>query len=455
MSEVTESRPWLILERLVETGDPERLAFYLEGLPPAEAARALAHLERGTCRRLVTLLDPDRAAELLEELPAAQAVGLIEELPAAAAASIVEALPGQEQGDVLGPLPDEDAEAILEAMSPEAASSARRIASYEPDTAGGLMETEALSFRDDCRVQDVLDDLRANAERYADFAVQYAYVVDASSRLDGVLPLRDLLLAAPDRPIRELMIASPRSVQLDDGLEELASFFEETSFLGVPVVDDDGVMAGIVRRSDLAQALGDRERSDHLKTVGIVGGEELRSLPTWLRARRRLGWLSVNVVLNVVAASVIAAHQDTLAAVIALAVFLPIISDMSGCSGTQAVAVTMRELSLGIVRPADLFHVLGKELTVGLVNGTALGSLLAFVAWAWKGNPWLGLVVGVALAFNTMVAVAIGGTVPLLLKRLGRDPALASGPILTTCTDTCGFLAVLGLASVLLPRLTG
>ena len=176
-------------------------------------------------------------------------------------------------------------------------------------------------------------------------------------------------------------------------------------------------------------------------------------MPVGLRARRRLGWLSTNVLLNVLAACVIAAHQDTLEQVIALAVFLPIISDMSGCSGNQAVAVSMRELALGILRPSDAWSVLVKELAVGVVNGLALGLMVGVAAWLWKGNGWLGLVVGGALAINTLFAVALGGSVPLLLKKLNVDPALASGPVLTTLTDMCGFLLVLGSASMVLERL--
>ena len=189
------------------------------------------------------------------------------------------------------------------------------------------------------------------------------------------------------------------------------------------------------------------------QSQGIVGGEELRSMSLGLRSRRRLAWLSVNIVLNVIAASVIAFHQETLEAVIALAVFLPIISDMSGCSGNQAVAVSMRELTLGVTRPRDLLHVLWKETAVGIVNGIALGLLIGIVAYIWKGNVWLGGVVGVALMANTVVAVCIGGSVPLILKGFRLDPALASGPILTTITDMCGFLLVLTLASALMSHL--
>ena len=176
-------------------------------------------------------------------------------------------------------------------------------------------------------------------------------------------------------------------------------------------------------------------------------------MPTFRRARRRLSWLTVNIGLNVLAASVIAAHQDTISAVIALAVFLPILSDMSGCTGNQAVAVSMRELALGLARPSDAFRVWRQELSVGAINGLVLGGLLCGAAYIWKGNVWLGLVVGLAMLLNTLIAVSIGGVVPLVLKKLKFDPALASGPILTTVTDMCGFFLMLTLAGAVLGRL--
>ena len=176
-------------------------------------------------------------------------------------------------------------------------------------------------------------------------------------------------------------------------------------------------------------------------------------MPLLERSWHRLSWLSINIVLNVAAASVIALYQDTIQAAITLAVFLPIISDMSGCSGNQAVAVSLRELTLDLVRPYEVLRVLWQEIGVGIINGTLLGALLGTLAWLWKGNPYLGLVVGGALALNTVLAVALGGAVPLILRHMKKDPALASGPILTTVTDMCGFFLVLSFATALLPRL--
>jgi magnesium transporter len=270
----------------------------------------------------------------------------------------------------------------------------------------------------------------------------------------GVARIRDIIFASPATRLAAILRPA-LAVNVQATLDELEDFFDENSMTAVPVVDDDGIMLGVVRRRAVYDAVAEHAEADHLKSQGIVGGEELRSMPTLVRSRRRLSWLSVNILLNVIAASVIAQFQDVLSAVIILAVFLPIISDMSGCSGNQAVAVSMRELSLGVIKPADFYYVWRKEAVVGLINGIALGLLIAAVAWIWQGNGWLGLVVGAALFVNTLIAVSIGGTVPVILKRLDVDPAVASGPILTTITDMCGFFLLLGTASLMLPLLTG
>jgi magnesium transporter len=250
------------------------------------------------------------------------------------------------------------------------------------------------------------------------------------------------------------MIRSPISVRAELPVEELKEVFDEHHLFGVPVVDAAQRLLGVVLPSAVEEQLSKRAVRQVLGISGIIGGEELRTLPLAVRSGRRLSWLSINIVLNLIAASVIAVYQDTIAAVITLAVFLPIISDMSGCSGNQAVAVSMRELTLGLVKPRELARVLAKESSVGVLNGVALGVLLGGVAFLWQGNPWLGLVVGGALAMNTVLSVSLGGVLPLVLRRVGLDPALVSGPVLTTVTDMCGFFLLLSFATTVLPRLT-
>jgi magnesium transporter len=454
MSDETSASPWEQLSQILESGDPRPLQAFLEHIGPAETARAISRLSQEDRNRLLTLLDPTDAADVIEDVSEAQAVDLIEDLPPEQAAAIVEELPSDLQADLLGQLEDEETEAILRRMPPEGASGVRQLLAYAADTAGGVMVTEYLAYRDDQTVSDVLEDLRCNRERYADYHVQYLYVSDARGALVGVLRMRDLLFPSQSATLRSLMIRDPLQVAVHMRVEQLARFFVEHKFYGVPVVDTEGRLAGVVLPESVEEAMRKRADRQILSLSGIIGGEEFRTMPLAARAGRRLSWLSINIVLNVVAASVIALYQDTLAAVITLAVFLPIISDMSGCSGNQAVAVSMRELTLGLVRPNELLRVLLKESSLGLVNGLALGILLGAAALLWKGNPYLGLVVGSALAANSILSVSLGGLLPLILKRWRLDPALVSGPVLTTVTDMCGFFLLLSFATALLPRLT-
>jgi magnesium transporter len=338
-------------------------------------------------------------------------------------------------------------------MDPVEAADARHLMGYGEDTAGGLMVTEFLAYPDTMTVQDVLDDMRKHAEKYSDYSIQYCFVLDPQGELVGVLPLRDLVLSPAARSVRDVMIKNPLRVRAQASLEELEQFFDRYSFLGTPVVDENDRLIGIVERSAVEQAQEARSHRTFLRFSGIVGGEELRNMSLRSRAPRRLSWLSVNILLNVIAASVIAVFQNTLEQVIALAVFLPIVSDMSGCSGSQSVAVSIRELTLGIIRPRDFLRVFWKEAQMGIINGIILGIMLGIVAILWKGNPWLGLVVGGGLAANTLFAVCLGGLIPLLLRHFRLDPALVSSPLLTTFTDMMGFFLVLGFATLALAHL--
>lgn len=448
-----ERKPWQKMIDLVREESGAGLEAYVESLSSADTAWALEHLDEGERRQVLTALTAEAAAEVIEEVPDAQSAELLDALDVADAAAILNVLPSDDQTDLIGDLEAPRAEAVLAAMDPEEAKDVRLLGKYSPDVAGGLMITEFLSFSERHTIGTVLDDLRRNAARYSDYDVQYVYITSGAGRLVGVLRLRDIVLAEAGLPVTEVMLTEPLSVPVDAPLESLADFFREHAFFGVPVVAEDGRLVGIVKRAAIRDAVTEHEVEDHLKQLGIVGGEELRSMSTWVRSRRRLSWLSVNILLNIAAASVIALYQDTLAQVIALAVFLPIISDMSGCSGNQAVAVSMRELSLGVVKPFEVLHVAFKEGMVGGINGLVLGGLIALAGLFYTGNPYLGAVVGAALAINTVVAVLIGGTVPLLLRGRGLDPALASGPILTTVTDMCGFFLTLSMASMLLEAL--
>ncbi|MCB1229782.1 MAG: magnesium transporter [Verrucomicrobiae bacterium] len=447
-------RPWEELIGALEADDAAKIAELVDALTSEEARRAFSRLSSDDQQRVVAALSPEQAAELLESLPEAQAVDLLGEMDPETAADIVEQLPDNIGADLLQEMDEVDSEAVLaELDDADEADHLRELTGYPWDSAGGLMTEAFAAFSVTHSVGQVLQELSENAEDYSDLDVQYVYAVSDLGELRGVLRLRDLVLTPRLRKIEDIMIKEPASVQALDDLPKLVGIFNERDYLGLPVLNEAGIIQGVISREAVNDAAAEHLAEDYLHASGIVGGEELRSMPMKDRALRRLSWLAPNIILNLVAASVIAMYEDTIQAVIALAVFLPIVSDMSGCSGNQAVAVSIRELTLGLIRPSEFIRVVWKEGILGLINGLVLGILLGSIAAIWKSNVWLGLVIGSALWLNTILSVLLGGLVPLLLKRFKIDPALASGPILTTCTDMCGFFLVLNLASVVLAKL--
>lgn len=448
-----ERRPWERLLETAEAGNAEALAARLDAFDEDDLVHALARLDPSERATVLAALPAEHAAYLLEALPDHHAAEAIEELPPGEAAEILEALASDDRADIVAQLDPAATDAILSEAEPKTAESLREILRYPAESAGGRMVTEYVAVPAATTARELVSHLQENADRYADYTVQYVYALGADGTLLGVLPLRDLLLARPDQSVASRMIVDPVSVPASLPMDDVFDLFDHFGFLGIPVVDEGGRMVGVLLRQDVDEARIEDAQADELKARGIVGGEELRSMPLLHRSGRRLAWLTVNIALNLIAASVIAAYQDTLSAVIVLAVFLPIISDMSGCSGNQAVAVSLRELTLGVLKPTEFLRVWWKEVAVGCLNGVVLGFLIGGVAWLWKGSLALSAVVGGALALNTVVAVSIGGTVPLLLRRFGFDPALASGPILTTVTDMFGFFLALSFATLALSRI--
>jgi magnesium transporter len=447
----TKDTPWKHLERLLEAANEDQLEEYLGSLSTADRIHAFSWLDPDMQAHLMLLVSAATAASIFEDLPESQATALIERIDTNHAADIVEELSSDQGADILANLDHSDAGEILDKMDSGLANSVRQLIGYPDEVAGGLMGMEEYASNVSDTVEDFLQGLSANRLERG-YLPQRLLLVDDDSHLVGSVDIVEILLA--DRSAKLISLQGP-VVPVSDyaNVDELDEYFERYETLGAPVVNADGKLVGRLRRRAVYDRLAQRRQEDQLKLQGIIGGDELRSMPLSTRSRRRLSWLSINIVLNIAAASVIAYFQDTLSAVVALAVFLPIVSDMSGCSGNQAVAVSMRELSLGIAQPRDFLRVWLKEVAVGFLNGLALGILLGLVAYFWLGNALLGVIVAIALGLNTIIAVSIGGTVPLMLKGLRVDPAVASGPVLTTVTDMCGFLLVLGLATLALPWL--
>ncbi len=449
----TEQQETDRLVHLLEQDEDETVVDELSRLNAADAEQLVRTLPAKLRDKTLLALSPETAGAILEEMPddlAAAAVMGMEPEPAAA---MLQEMQSDLEADLLQEVEPSHAEAILAEIDPVDAAAARELLQYDEDSAGGLMQTELIAISETMVAGDVVRQLRDRADEYVQFPASYLYAVDESYKLLGVVSLRALLLCNLSTPIAEIVSREIISAHPLMPGRDLVNLFRHHHYLVIPVVDEQGTLLGIVTQDDAMRFAEENAEEDMLRMSGIVGGDEFRDMPLRRRSGRRLSWLSVNILLNVLAASVIAIYQDTLREVIALAVFLPIISDMSGCSGNQAVAVSIRELSLDRITPRQIFWVLRKEMAVGILNGLVLGLLIGLIAWLWQGNAALGLVVGGALWINTLVAVSIGGLVPLVLHRFHQDPAIASSPILTTLTDMCGFFIVLMTANQFLPLL--
>lgn len=446
---------WECIAALAASGDREALEACLEGLTPGEVARAFSRLDDETLRTVLVYLTPEDAADLIEGLSDAQGSDLVEALPVAEAAAIVDEMESHHRADLLGEMEEDCAEAILRAMDPEEARDARKLLEYHESTAGGIMATEFVIYDQHTSVGEVLDDFRANAEQYSDYGVQYAYVNGEHGTLIGVVRLRDLVLAPAWKTLQDIMIVNPLYVLAEAPLEEVAHFFDRYPFYSVPVTDGEMRMVGVIWRADAEEAVGEGHERNMMSFGGIIGGEELRSMPARERVSRRMVWLGINLPLSMIAAFTLPLFEATVIGFPLILFFIPIIGNLCGCSGNQAVAVSIRELTLGLIQPRDFARVIRKELQVGLVNGAVIGLAIIVVALSMdflRGSqaPLLALFIGAAFFINTVNAVCLGGIVPLVLRKLKLDPALGAPPILTTMTDLLGFFILLALTSLAL-----
>ncbi len=443
-----------ILERLLGHEEPEHVESFVEALPPTETAYVVSRLDDDDQSRLLQQLPPNDAADLLEHFIDEHAADLIEELPTSNAAAIFDQMDSDDQADVLYELDDEDAEAILREMDPQEAEDVRRLVQYGQDVAGGLMITEYLAYRDDQTIEDVLADLRENVAAYQEYPIDYIYVVDHEQVLRGLVNFREIVMRPRTTGLGQVMRRDVDTVGVHDSIDDLEDFFDAHNYYSVPVIDEEGRLVGVVRRAAVEAELGERADKALLKVGGIIAGEELRTMPLYSRSARRLVFLTPNMFLFMVSVSIIAMFEGLIEKVPVLAAFLPVVAGMSGSSGNQAMAVSIRELSLDLVRPADVLRVALKEVAVGAVNGLAIGLLLVVLAWALRGNMALGAIIGASFAIASVLSVVVGGVVPLVLKAMKVDPAMAAGPLVTTIADISAFVIMLTIAALAVAHLT-
>ncbi len=405
------------LERL----RPEAAQAVLRGLPTEEGAQVLIELE------------PKRAARLLARATTDQIIAWVQALVPNSAADLVARLAPERLPDVLAGLQSDHAVAVSELLR------------YPPDSAGGIMDNRFLSAGAEQTVAEGLERLRASPARKS-VDVAYIYVTEETGRLVGVVSLRDLLFASPGRRVGEIMNREVRFLRVTDDQEAITRQIERYRYLGLPVVDEQRRLVGVVRINDALRVAETEATEDMQLMVGLSGEERVHT--PWIAAiARRLPWLGVNLGTALLAATVVSAFEGTITRWTALVVFLPLISAVAGNAGVQALTVIIRGLALGEVVAGDALRILRKELAIGIVNGVSLGLALGAIGYGWKGSVLLGVVAGAAMLLNQLVGVLAGVLIPFGLKWCKIDPATASSIFVTTLTDILGFLVFLGLAA--------
>lgn len=413
---------------------------------PADLADVLAALDGEERLAVVQALPAELSGQALVEMPdEAHAEETLAALDPGQAAEIVEELDDDDAADILREMDPADQERILSTV--EHRAEVDRLLRYEPETAGGRMTTHLVTVADGATVGEALEEIRRQAEEVQDF--YQVFVVDSQRRLVGILPFKDLVVSRPERRVRDFMEPADITVRPDLDQEEVARLMSRYNLPSVGVVDQEGQLLGRVTFDDVIDVVEAEQTEDLLKFGGVSADEELAA--GWTSAvRSRLPWLYLNLLTAFLAAGVVYAFQDTVQRAIALAVWMPVIAGMAGNAGTQALAVTVRRLALGLIPPQLFLRVVGKELLVGLTNGLAIGLVVGAVAALLGEQPMLGLVVFLAMSVNLLVAGFAGAFIPIVLERSGVDPAIASSIFVTTFTDVCGFLLLLGMAGWLL-----
>lgn len=451
MSDVAErEREGLVNElvTLVRDGNLDTFAIRAAELEPADLADVLAALEDDERVTAVQALPAEISSQALIEMPDEEHAGeTLAALDPEQAADIVEELADDDAADILGDLEPAEQERILSGVEDEGRAEVEKLLVYDAESAGGLMTTRLVTVPDTVTVGEALDEVRRQTEEVEDF--YEVFVVDARRRLAGVLSFRALAINPPWRPVREIIEPPVVTVGPEEDQEEVAKVMARYNLASIPVVDQNGQLLGCVTFDDVSDVVEAENTEDILRFGGVSAGEELKG--TWQAAvKSRLPWLILNLATAFVAGAVVLSRQDVISRIVLLAAYMPIVAGMGGNAGTQALAVTVRGLAIGVIPRDQAFGVIAKEMTAGLINGLAIGIIVCVVALTLGHGAKLGLVVFLAMSVNLFVAGFAGAFIPILLGRVGVDPAIASSIFVTTFTDVCGFSLLLGLASALL-----
>ncbi len=440
------------VRRLQRIGATANLVNLLQKQHPADLAEVFASLpDRGRRSVFNTLLGHSSrlAMEALTELDSEIAAAMLVDYPADELARLLQDLPSDDAAALLGALPDELSAAVIESMRQKESGEVQHLLEYDDQTAGRIMNPNVFALAEDLTAGEAIAALQQSREVEMVF---YLYLVDERRHLVGVVSLRRLLLVAPETPLARIGTTDLVRARVDMDQEEVAETVASYNLLALPVVDEQNKLVGIITVDDVIDIIKDEATEDIYRMAGMSSDEHVSTSAgeAW---RKRLPWLGINLLTAILAAFIVRYYQSTIDQVVALAAFMTIVASMGGNAATQTLTVVVRGIALGELAWSNSRKVLGKEALVGLGNGLLLGLVGAGVAWVVVGNPWFGGILALAMVVNLLVAAVAATLIPIALRALKIDPALASAVFITTLTDMFGFFAFLGLATMFLQYL--
>ncbi|TKC10200.1 magnesium transporter [Pedobacter polaris] len=430
------------------SGDNEQLKATLAEYHASEIAILFESISSEDRERIINLLDIEIASEVISEMhEEAHPEELLLQLHPDKRTEIVEELDYDDATDIISQLEEHEQKEILGDLSEDDASSIRNLLSYDEETAGGLMNTEVIRINLNLTKKDAIDEIIRQSEEIEEFYT--VNVVDDHNIFKGIVSLKDIIKAKGNAKITDMVNADVVYVKAGTDQEEVAKLISQYNLTSIPVVDDEMHLLGRVTFDDVIDVLEDENTEDFLKISGVSEDEELSG--NWIEAvKSRLPWLIINLGTAFLASAVVRHYENTLNHLAVLSAYMVIIAGMGGNAATQALAVTVRRISLNDLTDNQAYRTVLKEFTVGLINGAVTGLIVFAFAYFFDANPMLGFVIFLAMTGNLVIAGITGSSIPLILKRVGIDPAIASSIIITTFTDVFGFLLLLGLASKLL-----
>ena len=449
MVQVTESQfqkdPILALSQAIDSGSLYQIRQMIKTLPTAGIAHLIESSPPKTRSVLWQLIDKDSEGEVIQYLNEDLQNDILRELNAEQVAELTEGLETDDLADILQQLPQQVTSQVLQAMGQQDRHRVETVLSYDEDTAGGLMNTDTITVRRNHTVELVLRYLRRH-ESIPEMT-DNILVVNRDDELLGILPLREVLVSDPNTLVREVMREDIEAIPVDMEATQIAQLFEQHDWVSAPVVDNNEKLLGRITIDDVVDVI--RDSTEHsLMSMAGLDEEDDTFAPIIKTAKRRALWLGVNLMTAVLASMVIYLFQDTIEQVVYLAVLMPIVANMGGVAGTQTLTLVIRSLALGHISPSNSRWLLTRELGVAVLNGALWAFVISLIAFMWYRDLLLSYIIASAMLINLVTAALAGAYLPLFLKRIKIDPALAGSVALTTVTDSIGFFAFLGLAQI-------